>query len=122
MFAFIFAAHPNTAIFHAFEKGFTTTDYLLAHVVDGIRVGNWQRTKDAQETNPKHFPEPLPRPNDANPVVQQQKQDAAAQNAGKVVMVGDRPATPTTVENFLAIRAEREKRWREKHQRPKGGQ
>lgn len=106
LYAFIFAAPPNTAIFHAFEKGWNTTDYLLAHVIDALKIGLWQRTEDAQKKNPRHVPDPFPRPTDGD------KQDTDSE----YVQVGSTVATKTTVGKFLQMRAEREKRWREKHQ------
>ncbi|UTN93210.1 tail assembly chaperone [Mycobacterium phage Syra333] len=106
LYAFIFAAPPGSAIFHAFEKGWNTTDYLLAHVIDALKIGLWQRTEDAQKKNPRHLPDPFPRPTDGD------KQD----NGSEYVQVGSTVATKTTVGKFLQMRAEREKRWREKHQ------
>ena len=103
LYAFIFASHPNTAVFHAVEKGWTTSDHLLAHVIDGLRINNWQRTEGATKNPPRNVPEPVPRPGDENP-------------AG-VVDVGGVPATVTTVGDFLQMRAEREKRWRNNQKR-----
>ncbi|QFG11441.1 tail assembly chaperone [Mycobacterium phage Ekdilam] len=105
LYAFVYAAPPNTAIFHAFEKGWNTTDYLLAHAVDALRVLIWQKTEDATKDNPRHVPDPFPRPGDAD----RNKADS------EYVAVGSTVATKTTVGKFLAMRAEREKRWREKH-------
>lgn len=45
----IFAAPPNTALFHAFEKGWNTADYLLALIGDGIHDLIWQKTKDGRK-------------------------------------------------------------------------
>ncbi|URM86318.1 tail assembly chaperone [Mycobacterium phage ShiaSurprise] len=104
LYAFIFASPPTSAIFHAFEKGWNTTDYLLAHVIDALRVGLWQRTEDATKPNPRHVPELFPRPGD----------DEKATDGGEYVQVGSTVATKTTVGKFLEMRAEREKRWRER--------
>lgn len=109
LYAFIFAAPPNTAVFHAFEKGWTTTDYLLAHVVDGQRMQLWQRTEDATKATPRNLPVPFPRPGDDEP-----KKKAAV---GDTVAVGSTVGTVTTVGRFMELRAEREKRWREQHNR-----
>lgn len=59
------------------------------------------------------MPDPFPRPGD-------EKKSAAAQ-IGDVVSVGGVAATVTTVGDFMAKRAEREQRWREKHNKPEGG-
>jgi hypothetical protein len=37
----------------------STTDYLLANVVDELRTANWQRSSNANEGN---RPKPIPRP------------------------------------------------------------
>ncbi|WNM68959.1 tail assembly chaperone [Mycobacterium Phage TribleTrouble] len=104
LYALIFAAPPSTAVYHAFEKGWTTTDYLLAHLIDGQNWLNWTKT-EAAEKNPKAPPERFPRPGDE---AREKKDDGT-------VSVGTTAATKTTVGNFLKMRAEREKRWREKH-------
>ncbi len=109
--AFIFASPPGTAVFHALEKGWTTTDYLLAHVIDGLRVNNWQRTEDARRKSPRNVPKPFPRPQDS------EKKTATV---GDVSQVGDSAATVTTVEDYLARRLEREQRWRERQNRGGG--
>ncbi|AYR01084.1 hypothetical protein SEA_LEMOND_19 [Mycobacterium phage LeMond] len=107
LYAFIFASPPGTAVFHAFEKGWNTTDYLLAHVIDALRVGLWQKTEDAQKKPARNVPEPFPRPGD----------DEKGSGDSEYVSVGSTVATKTTVGKFLEMRAEREKRWREKHKR-----
>ncbi|ASR84771.1 tail assembly chaperone [Mycobacterium phage Hurricane] len=104
LYALVFAAPPSTAVYHAFEKGWTTTDYLLAHLIDGQNWLNWTKT-EAAEKNPKAPPERFPRPGDE---AREKKDDGT-------VSVGTTAATKTTVGNFLKMRAEREKRWREKH-------
>jgi hypothetical protein len=98
-------------VFHAFERGWTTTDYLLAHVVDGIRINNWQRTEGATKRPPRGMPDPFPRPGDDDKKADRQVGDTAA--------LGTTPATVTTVGEFDARRAEREQRWRDKHNKPK---
>lgn len=105
LYAFIFASPPGTAVFHALEKGWSTTDYLLAHVIDGIRINNWQRTEGATKKPPRNIPDPFPRPAD-------DKKDGAV---GDVAVVGDTTATVTTVEDFVAQRQARQQRWLEKH-------
>ncbi len=113
LYAVIFAAPPGTAVFHAFERGWTTSDYLLAHIVDGIRINNWQRTEGARKRPPRNAPEPIPRPSDAV-----NKSDA---EVGDTVAIGASTATVTTVGDFIAKRAERERRWLEKNAHKKGG-
>jgi len=112
--ALIFAAPPGTAVFHAFEQGWTTTDYLLAHVIDGVRIGNWQQTDGARKRPPRNVPDPFPRPSD---LAKSQHKPAA----GDTTMVGDSVATVTTVDDFLARRAELEQRWRDRQQHKRGG-
>ncbi|QJD52317.1 tail assembly chaperone [Mycobacterium phage JF1] len=119
LYAFIFAAPPNTAVFHAFEKGWITTDYLLAHVIDRLDINNWQRTEDAHKKPPRNVPKPFPRPADDSPQGKQRQQQQALDD--RFVHVGNGVmATKTTVAEFLEMRAERERRWREKHGK-KGG-
>lgn len=113
--AFIFASPPGSAIFHAIEKGWTTTDYLLAHVIDGIRINNWQRTEGATKRPPRDVPEAFPRPADL-----EAKQDTTKQ-VGDTVAFGSSTATVTTVGDFLKKRAERQRRWRERNTNKDGG-
>lgn len=113
LYAVIFAAPPGSAVFHAVEKGWTTTDYLLAHVIDGVRVNNWQRTEGARKRPPRNVPDPFPRPADETKKVRRDVGDTAA--------IGDSIATVITVEDYAARRAEREQRWRDKQQKRKGG-
>ncbi|AOQ28882.1 tail assembly chaperone [Mycobacterium phage Thyatira] len=104
LYAFIFAAPPGTAVFHAVEKGWLTTDYLLAHLIDAQRINNWQATEGAQANPPRNVPEPFPRPGD----------EERKRNDRGVVSAGLHAATKTTVGKFLAMRAERAKRWLER--------
>lgn len=113
LYAFIFAAPPNTAVFHAFERGWNTSDYLLAHVIDALRINNWQRTDGARKKPPRNTPEPFPRPGDA-----EKKSEA---KIGDSVTIGSSTATVTTIGDFTARRAERERRWREQNIKKKGG-
>jgi hypothetical protein len=113
--AFIFASPPGTAIFHAIEKGWTTTDYLLAHVIDGIRINNWQRTEGATKRPPRDVPESFPRPADL-----EDKKNTAPE-VGDSVGFGNSVATVTTVGDFLAKRAQRQARWRERNNNKDGG-
>lgn len=91
-------------MFHAVEKGWLTTDYLLAHLIDAQKINNWQATEGAHADPPRNIPEPFPRPGDE----EKKKPDG-------VVSAGLTPATKTTVGEFLAMRAEREMRWRERN-------
>jgi hypothetical protein len=36
----------------------SVADHLLAHVVDAVRIGNWQRSGDKKAKRPKPFPRP----------------------------------------------------------------
>lgn len=100
--ALIFAAPPGTAVFHAIEKGWTTGDHLLANVIDALAINNWQRTEDARRKQPRNLPKRFPRPGDEEMEVPDGMVRAGVQTV----------ATVTTVGKFLAMRAEREKRWR----------
>ena len=100
-------------MFHAVEKGWTTTDYLLAHVVDGVRITNWQRTEGASKKPPRDIPEPFPRPGD--------EERKPGRQVGDVVSVAGVNAKVTTVGDFLALRAKREQRWRDKQTKKGGG-
>lgn len=103
--AFIFAAPPGSAVFHAVERGWTTTDHLLASVVDLLAILAWQNTEDAQKG--RNRPRPVPRPAD----------ELAAQSAQGGLLDGS-PATPMTVGEFLARREAREKAWLARNQPP----
>lgn len=110
LYAFIFAAPPGTAIYHAVERGWTTSDYLLAHVIDGVRIANWQRTEGATKKPPRNVPDPFPRPGT----------DTTPKQVGDTTQVGNAPATVTTLADFMERRAEREQRWRDRHKRGGG--
>lgn len=110
--AFIFASPPGTAVFHALEQGWTTTDYLLAHVIDGLRVNNWQRTEGARKKPPRGQPDPFPRPSD---LAKRQRQ------VGDTAHIGTDAASVITLEDYMERRAEREQRWRDKQQRKRRG-
>ena len=110
--AIIFAAPPGSAVFHAFERGWNTTDYLLAHLIDAARVNNWQRTEGARKKPPRGQPKPFPRPAD---MAKTQRQ------VGDTAPVGGSAATVVTFDEYMARRAEREQRWREKQKRKGGG-
>lgn len=62
LYAFIYAAQPSTAIFNSVEMGWSTTDHLLAAVVDLLSVLAWQNTADAHSKPPRNRPKPIPRP------------------------------------------------------------
>lgn len=111
LYAFIFSAPPGTAVFHAVEKGWTTSDYLLACVIDGVRILAWQKTEGAQKKPPRNMPKPFPRPHDEQ-----------TPQVGQVVSVGGVSATVTTIDDFLSKRAAREQRWRDKHNKRKRGE
>lgn len=111
LYAFIFAAPPGTAVFHAVEKGWTTADYLLAHAIDRLSILIWQKTEGAHKKPPRGMPERFPRPSDEKPV----------KSVGDTANVGTTAATVTTVEDYIAKRAEREQRWLDKQKRKGGG-
>lgn len=98
--AVIFAAPPNSAVFHAFEQGWDTTAYLLAIIGDGIHDLLWQKTKDGQKN--RRRPKRLPRP-------KREGDGTASTGLGK--------ATVMTVEDYEAKRTERFRRWRERKAR-----
>lgn len=99
--AVIFAAPPNTAVFHAFEQGWNTTDYLVAIVADGIHDLIWQKTKDGRKNRkrPKRLPRPKRDTNDGT----------ASSGLGTVSVM--------TVEEFERRRAERQRRYVERKRR-----
>lgn len=49
-------------MFNAIEQGWSTTDHLLAGVVDLLAVLAWQNSADAVSSFPRHRPKPIPRP------------------------------------------------------------
>lgn len=61
--SFVAWAPPGTALFHARNKGWLPTDYLLADVVDAVTALVWMGTEDARRKFPQHRPEPIFRPN-----------------------------------------------------------
>ena len=99
--AVIFAAHPYTAVFHALEQGWTTTDYLLALIGDGIHDLIWQKTKDGRKNRrrPKRLPRPKREANDGT----------ASTGLGKVTVM--------SVEEFERRRAERQRKYVERKRR-----
>lgn len=99
--AVIFAAPPNTAVFHAFEMGWNLTDYLLALMADGIHDLIWQKTKDGQKNRKR--PKRIPRPK------RESSDGTASTGLGRVTVM--------TVEEFEKKRAERQRRWVERKQR-----
>lgn len=105
--AVIYSSPPNTAVFHAVEHGWGTTDYLLAGIVDLLAILAWQNTEDGQ--NNRGRPEPIPRPSD--------KPDTAPTTG---LLMDGGVASVMTVGEFLQRRAEREDRWRARQQQ-KGG-
>lgn len=99
--AIIFASPPNTAVFHAFEQGWNTSDYLLALIGDGIHDLIWQKTKDGRKNRKR--PKRLPRPTrDAN-------DGTASTGLGRVTVM--------SVEEFERRRNERQRRYVERKQR-----
>lgn len=108
----IFAAQPGTAVFHAFEKGWTTGDYLAANMVDALAMSLWMKTEDAQQRFPRHRPKPVPRPT---------WDEDAGSRVGQVVELGVGSATVTTVGEFMARREARQAAWLERHGKRKGG-
>ena len=86
--SFVAYAPPGTALFHQRNKGWTTGDYLTAQAVDALSYLAWAKTKDAHSKNPKHRPEPIPRP-----VFPGQQQEQKPQRADK----------PFTVEDYVRL-------------------
>lgn len=110
----MFCSPPGSAVYHLLEKGWTTTDYLLAHVVDSVRITNWQKTEGATKRPPRGMPDPFPRPVD---------NDKPKAQAGDTSSVGGVAATVTTLADFVAIREQRERQWVDKHRKSdEGGQ
>lgn len=78
-------------------------------MIDGLRINNWQRTESASKKPPRNVPDPFPRPRD------NEKSQRSTAEVGDTAQVGNTIATVTTVSDFMARRAEREKRWRDKN-------
>ncbi|MCV7226057.1 hypothetical protein H7J73_08425 [Mycolicibacterium komossense] len=100
MHAVIFASPPNTAVFHAFEQGWTTTDYLLAIIADAEHDLIWQKTKDGQKNRKR--PKRIPRP-------KRESSDGTTSSGLSRVSV-------MPVEEFERRRTERQRRWVERNQ------
>lgn len=49
------------------DRTWSTTDYLLAHVVDLLQVSNYQFALANSRHRPAQKPKPLPRPRDVAP-------------------------------------------------------
>ncbi|WP_264066891.1 DUF5361 domain-containing protein [Mycolicibacterium komossense] len=98
--AVIFASPPNTAVFHAFEQGWTTTDYLLAIIADAEHDLIWQKTKDGQKNRKR--PKRIPRP-------KRESSDGTTSSGLSRVSV-------MPVEEFERRRTERQRRWVERNQ------
>lgn len=98
--AVIFAAPPNTAVFHAFEQGWTTSDYLLAIIADAEHDLIWQKTKDGRKNRKR--PKRIPRP-------KREGDDTTSTGLGRVSVM--------TVEEFERRRAERQRKYVERKQR-----
>lgn len=99
--AVIFASPPNTAVFHAFEQGWNTSDYLLAIIGDGIHDLIWQKTKDGRKNRKR--PKRLPRPK------RETGDGTASTGLGRVSVM--------SVEEFERRRTERQRRYVERKQR-----
>lgn len=99
--AVIFAAPPNTAVFHAIEQGWNTADYLLALAADALHDLIWQQTKDGRKNRkrPKRIPRPKREADDGT----------ASTGLGRVTVM--------PVEEFERRRAERQRRYVERKQR-----
>jgi len=76
--------------------GWTTSDYLLAAIADGVHVLAWQNTEDARKG--RNAPKPLPRPEREKP-----EKTAASIGMGTAASV-------MTVEEFIAKREARLKK------------
>lgn len=87
-------------MFHAIEKGWITTDYLVAIAADALHDLIWQKTEDGQKgrKRPKRIPRPIPDEHEGT---------APTGFGGR--------ATVMSVEEFEQRRAERQRKWVEKH-------
>ena len=99
--AVIFTAPPTTAVFHAFEQGWNTTDYRLALIGDGIHDLIWQKTKDGRKNRKR--PKRIPRPK------RESDDGTASSGLGRVSVM--------TVEEFEAKRQGRMKAYVERKRR-----
>lgn len=97
----IFGAHPGTSLFHAFEQGWQTADYLLALIGDGIHDLIWQKTKDGRKN--RRRPKRIPRPK------RESDDGTASSGLGRVSVM--------TVEEFEKKRQGRMRAWVERKKR-----
>lgn len=88
-------------MFHVFEQGWNTADYLLAIIGDGIHDLIWQKTKDGRKN--RRRPKRLPRPK------RQADDGTASTGLGRVSVM--------TVEEFEKKRADRMRRYVERKKR-----
>jgi Family of unknown function (DUF5361) len=65
--SFVAYAPPGTALFHQRNRGWSTSDYLAAQMIDALHYLVWMETDDARKKNPKHRPVPIPRPGIVTP-------------------------------------------------------
>jgi hypothetical protein len=72
---FVAYAPPGTALFHERNRGWTTSDYLTAQMVDALNYLVWAKSADAHSKHPKHRPQPIPRPGLIAVQQQQQRQE-----------------------------------------------
>ena len=60
--SFVAYAPPGTALFHERNRGWSTSDYLTAQMVDALNYLVWAKSADAHSKHPKRQPKPIPRP------------------------------------------------------------
>lgn len=99
--AFIYASPPGSAFFNSVEKGWSTTDHLVAGLVDLTAILAWQNTADAQQKFPRHRPKPIPRP------------DYSSERPTEAPLMGGMSASVMSIDEFqrrIAERAERRSR------------
>lgn len=87
-------ARQGTALFHhnnGEQADWTVDTYLLALVVDLLKVNNWMRTKDAQHGH--NVPKPLPRPKNPHAQVDPTREESH---------YGSQPMSPTEFQSWWA--------------------
>lgn len=100
--AFVHASPPTSSVFNAVEKGWSTTDYLTALMIDLLAVLAWQNTADGHSRFPRHKPKPIPRPDHGD--------TTTPEIAPLMGGLGGMPASVMSVEEFQARIEERRRR------------
>ena len=94
---FVAYAPPGTALFHERNRGWTTSDYLTAQMVDALNYLVWAKSADAHQKHPKRRPAPIPRPES---IVIRQEQPAESVDENRPMTVAEDVQRAGLVMNF----------------------